>query len=259
MKRGLFIAASFAAIAVLEELRPLRKRVERKDVHVTRDIAIAALAGLATALINQRFVDPVATSVERRRQGLLRRGRFPRAIRVVAGVLLLDYSLWIWHYLNHRTDLLWRMHRAHHVDLDLDVWTAVRFHFAEMSLAGFVRLLQIRLIGPDPLALTIWQTLLLPSIFFHHSSIRLPWALERALSRVIVTPRMHTIHHSTVKSETNSNWSSLLTVWDRLHGTFILDERDVTIGVPAYQAVEDVTLPKVLAMPVKPTAGDWDN
>jgi sterol desaturase/sphingolipid hydroxylase (fatty acid hydroxylase superfamily) len=255
MTRATFIAASFVAIAVLEEVRPLRRRVEGRSRHVLRNIAMAAMSGLATALIQERIVRSRAPQ-----QGLLRRLRLPAVVKVAAGVLLLDYSLWIWHWLNHRWSPLWRFHRVHHVDLDLDSWTGLRFHFGEMSLAGIVRLLQLRLIGPDPLALTIWQTMLLPSIFFHHSKIALPWDVERALSWVIVTPRMHAIHHSVVRDETDSNWSSLLSVWDRLHGTFRFDvpEESITIGVPAYQRPEDVTLPRIILLPLSPTEEDWN-
>lgn len=231
--------------------------MEPKRRHVVRDVAIAALAGLATALLNDRLVNPTAASVAKKGQGLLRRIALPRPFRIVAGVLLLDYTLWIWHWLNHRTSVLWRFHRAHHVDLDLDSWTALRFHFGEMTLAGVVRMLQIRLIGPDPVAVTIWQSLLLPSIFFHHSKMALPMKVERALSRVIVTPRMHAIHHSIDPEETASNWSSLLSIWDFLHGSFRLYESDITIGVPAYQNPADITIGKVLAMPLRDTTGDW--
>src|SRR5688572_19331240 len=258
-KRGVFIAASFVAIAVLEEMLPLRRRVERKLTHVLRDVAMAAMSALVTAVMQERLVAPAAEAIVRRRQGLLPGLRLPRSLRVVAGVLLLDYSLWIWHWLNHRSMPLWRFHRVHHVDLDLDSWTALRFHFGEMTLAGVVRFLQIRLIGPDPAALAFWQTLLLPSIFFHHSKIELPENAERALSWVIVTPRMHAIHHSMMRDETNSNWSSLLSVWDRLHGTFRLDvsQQSIIIGVPAYALPEDVTLPRLVVMPMRTTANDF--
>ena len=259
-KRGVFIAASFVAITILEELRPLRRRVERKSNHVLRDVAMAAMSAFVTAVMQQRLVGPAAETIVRRRQGLLSHLRLPRAFRVATGVLLLDYSLWIWHWLNHRSMLLWRFHRVHHVDLDLDSWTALRFHFGEMTLAGVVRFLQIRLIGPDPAALALWQTLLLPSIFFHHSKIELPEKVERALSWVIVTPRMHAIHHSMVREETNSNWSSLLSIWDRLHGTFRLDvpQQSITIGVPAYGRPEDVTLPRLVVMPLRTTEDDFE-
>lgn len=260
-KRGAFIALGFVAIAVLEELRPLRRRVEKKPRHVLRDLTMAAMSAVATAFMQERIVAPRAEKVLAQRQGLLRQITLPRPLRIAAGVLLLDYTLWIWHRLNHRAPVLWRFHRVHHVDLDLDSWTGLRFHFGEMTLAGVVRLMQIRLIGPDAASLTIWQTLLLLSIFFHHSKIALPWAVERALSQVMVTPRMHAIHHSEVREEMDSNWSSLLSVWDRLHGTFRLDVPQdlITIGVPAYLDPSDVTLPKIVMMPLRPTAGDFSS
>ena len=88
----------------------------------------------------------------------------------------------------------------------------------------------------DALALAIWQTVLLAAILFHHSNTRLPVRLERALVRVLVTPRMHGIHHSDVRRETDSNWSSILSVWDYLHRTARLDvpRGETRIGVPAY-------------------------
>ena len=257
--RLLAIAGSFAAVAVLEELRPLRRRVEKKSRHVARDVAIAALSGIATAIVQEKFVAPLATRVSRRRLGLLNLVRLPRPLRIVAGILLLDYALWLWHVANHRFSPLWRFHRVHHVDLDLDSWTALRFHFGEMTMAGFVRMLKIRIIGPDPEAVTLWQTLLLPSIFFHHSKLNLPIGIERPLARFIVTPRMHAIHHSSVRDESDSNWSSLFSLWDFLHGTFRLDvpQTSITIGVPRYQNPSDVTIGRVLALPMSSTRDDW--
>jgi sterol desaturase/sphingolipid hydroxylase (fatty acid hydroxylase superfamily) len=154
---------------------------------------------------------------------------------------------------------LWRFHRVHHVDLDLDAATGGRFHFGEMSLSVFFRWIQLRLIGPDPLAVSLWQTMLLASIFFHHSNTRLPEDFEVALARVIATPRLHGIHHSIVKSETNSNLASLFTIWDILHGTLRLDvpQEKITIGVPAYQQPDEVTPERVLTLPLRSTKRDW--
>jgi sterol desaturase/sphingolipid hydroxylase (fatty acid hydroxylase superfamily) len=257
--RVLSIGASFVAVAILEEWRPLRKRVERKSRHVGRDLALAALSALASAIVQQKVVTGAARTVQRRRLGLLNRLPLPRPLRIALGVAALDYTLWLWHYANHRLPLLWRFHRVHHVDLDLDSWTGLRFHFGEMAMAGFFRMLQIRLLGPDPAAVTLWQTLLLPSIFFHHSKLDLPWKVEAALSRLIVTPRMHAIHHSAVREETDSNWSSLFSLWDFLHGTYRLDvpQAVITIGVPAYLDPGEVTLGRVLALPLRAVDSDW--
>src|SRR6185436_10383350 len=109
------------------------------------------------------------------------------------------------------------------------------FHFGELALSVPVRAAQMIVIGVDPSALWLWQTIVFASILFHHSNLRLPRSLESVLVRLIVTPRMHGIHHSDRVEETNSNWSSLLSVWDVLHRTLRLDvpQERITIGVPA--------------------------
>ncbi len=113
------------------------------------------------------------------------------------------------------------------------------------------RAARVTVIGVSPRGLSIWQTALLVAIMFHHSNIRLPINLERGLSRIIVTPRMHGIHHSIVPEETDSNWSSGLSIWDWLHGTIRLNvpQDTIDIGVAAYRSPDDVKLPAVLAMP----------
>jgi sterol desaturase/sphingolipid hydroxylase (fatty acid hydroxylase superfamily) len=119
---------------------------------------------------------------------------------------------------------------------------------------------QVVLIGVSPIALSVWQTLLLLSVMFHHSNVRLPIEVEQRLVKWVVTPRMHGIHHSVVKEETNSNWSSGLTLWDRLHGTLCLSipQERITIGVPAYRTPDDVTLPQILAMPLAEQRPSWE-
>jgi len=147
---------------------------------------------------------------------------------------------------------------VHHVDLDLDASTALRFHFGELAVSIPWRAAQIVAIGVTADALTLWQNALLVSILFHHSNVELPVGVERVIARVFVTPRMHGIHHSIVPDETSSNWSSGLTLWDRLHGTLRLNvpQRDVIVGVPAYLDPEDVTLKKSIELPFG-TQREW--
>jgi sterol desaturase/sphingolipid hydroxylase (fatty acid hydroxylase superfamily) len=151
----------------------------------------------------------------------------------------------------HRVPVLWRCHAVHHIDLELDASTALRFHFTEFLASVPYRAAQVVLIGVRPPALKTWQILTGLSVVFHHSNIRLPFALERRLSRFVVTPRMHGIHHSIVPEETNSNFSSGLTVWDVLHRTLRLNVRqdEITIGLPAYRQPEEVTLPTLMHLP----------
>jgi sterol desaturase/sphingolipid hydroxylase (fatty acid hydroxylase superfamily) len=252
-------AAAFAAIAYAEARRPLRERRESKARRMGRNFVTAGLTAAVTSALQIPLLQPMVERVARDRLGLLNQIGGPRLLRRVLGVLLLDYTLWWWHFANHRAASLWRFHLVHHVDRDLDASTAIRFHFGEMSLSVFYRMAQVRLLGVDQAALTIWQTLLLVSIVFHHSNLRLPRDLERQLVLCIVTPRMHGIHHSDYRDETDSNWSSLLSWWDWLHGTMRLDveQRAIEIGVPAYRQPDAVTLGKITTLPFRPQREDW--
>jgi sterol desaturase/sphingolipid hydroxylase (fatty acid hydroxylase superfamily) len=244
---------------LLELRRPLRKSVEPKIEHDTRNLAVAAIGAAALQLAERPLVSRLATIVEERRWGLLKIVNLPVWAEVTIAVVLMDYTLYIWHVLTHRMPFLWRFHLVHHVDLDLDASTALRFHFGELLLSVPWRAAQVLVLGVSPLSLSTWQTFLLISIMFHHSNVRLPIDLENALNRMIVTPRMHGIHHSIVREETDSNWSSGLTIWDRLHGTLRPDlpQDEITIGVPAYRSPEELEFRALLKMPFTEERPAW--
>lgn len=248
---GALVLGAFGALVWLERRRPMREERESKLVRSTRNLAVAAAGAAALRLTEAPLAERLTALVERRRWGLLKLLRLPLWLEVAAAVVLLDYTLYLWHMLTHRVPWLWRFHVVHHIDLDLDTTTALRFHFAELVVSVPWRAAQILCIGVSPLAFSVWQTLLMLSILFHHSNVRLPAGLERGLNLFVVTPRMHGIHHSTVEEETNSNWSSGLTLWDRLHGTLRLDvpQDAIDIGVPAYQEPREVGLTAMLALP----------
>lgn len=254
------IVGAFGALVLFERRRSLRRTTEPKLKRNARNLVVAALGAIALQAAERPVVQPLTLLVERRRWGLLKRVRLPAWLEVVLAVVLLDYTLYIWHYLTHRVKWLWRFHVVHHVDLDLDASTALRFHFAELALSVPWRVGQIVGIGVSPLSFSVWQTLLFLSIMFHHSNVRLPIDVERALNRFIVTPRMHGIHHSIVREETDSNWSSGLTLWDWLHGTLCLNvpQHEISIGVPAYRESEDVKLENILEMPFTSQRPTWE-
>ena len=256
----LVIAAMFVAMTVIETLVPLRGRVEPRLRRLVRNLTTGGISLAVMALLQAPILVPVAEAVQRHRIGLLHWIALPRVASIVVAVLLLDYTLWIWHWANHRVPFLWRFHLPHHVDRDMDASTALRFHFGELALSVPVRAAQIAIIGAAPLAVAIWQVILFGAILFHHSNTRLPRRFEAVLARVIVTPRMHGIHHSARPDETNSNWSSILTVWDFLHRTFRFDVPDerIVIGIPAYRDPSDVTIGKVLTLPFHKQREDWD-
>ena len=255
------LVGAFGALVVFERRRSLRRATESKIRRNARNLGVAALGALALQLAERPVVEPLTHLVERRKLGLLKRACLPTWLEVALAVALLDYTLYVWHYITHKVPFLWRFHVAHHVDLDMDASTALRFHFAELALSVPWRAGQVLMIGVSPLAFSVWQNLLFLSIMFHHSNVRLPLEVERALSRFVVTPRMHGIHHSTVREETDSNWSSGLTVWDYLHGTLRLNvsQDEIKIGVPAYREPEEVALMKVLALPFIEQRPTWES
>ncbi|WP_119462226.1 sterol desaturase family protein [Rhodospirillaceae bacterium SYSU D60014] len=254
------VVGAFGALVWLEQRRPLRRPwIEPKLRRDARNLAVAAASAATLRVLERPVVEPLAEAVLRHRRGLLQQVRLPVWAEVPLAVALMDYTLYLWHILTHQVPFLWRFHMIHHLDLDLSASTALRFHFAEMALSVPWRAAQVLLIGASPRALSVWQTATFVSILFHHSNLRLPIAVERRLVRLIVTPRMHGIHHSIVQEETDSNWSSGLTLWDRLHGTLRLNvpQTAITIGVPSYRDPEEITLPKILAIPFGPERPAW--
>ena len=251
--RALFSLGIFAAVVSLERRRPLRPSRESKALRNTRNLAVASLSAVVIQLVETPIVRPLSQTVGRRRWGLLKCLRLPRALETALAALLMDYTLYLWHIAAHRVPFLWRFHAVHHVDRDLDASTALRFHFGELALSVPVRAAQILVIGVDSVSLTAWQTALSLSILFHHANLRLPQEIERLVAFFFVTPAMHGIHHSQDARESNCNWSSGLSLWDRAHGTFRLDlpAEKVTVGVAGFDAPEQVTLPKLVTLPLR--------
>ena len=250
---------AFLVLLVFETRRPLRRQRESKPRRVARNLTAGGIALGLVALLQTPFLVPAARWAGERRFGLLNLTDLAPPVRIALAVVLLDYTLWVWHRINHVVPFFWRFHLVHHVDRDMDASTAFRFHFGEQALSVGYRLAQIVILGVDPVSLWIWQCLVAVSTVFHHSNARLPLALERVLVKVIVTPRMHGIHHSNYRNEANGNWSSLFSAWDYLHGTVLLGvtQEAIEIGVPAYGREEDVTLGKILLMPFMKQKDDW--
>jgi sterol desaturase/sphingolipid hydroxylase (fatty acid hydroxylase superfamily) len=236
-----------------ERFAPLRRSVESKLRRVVRNLTMGGVSVALTPLLQAPLLQPVASWIVRDHIGLLQMTSWPRWVETLIGIVLLDYTLWWWHWANHRVPFFWRFHLVHHADRDLDTSTALRFHFGELLLSIPIRAVQMIIIGVDSRTLWLWQTILFASILFHHANVRLPLAVERVLVRLIVTPRMHGIHHSDRIEETNTNYSSLVSVWDLLHRTLRLDvpQERIVIGVPAYDSESDVTIGKMLLLPFR--------
>jgi sterol desaturase/sphingolipid hydroxylase (fatty acid hydroxylase superfamily) len=156
---------------------------------------------------------------------------------LIVDLVLLDLWIYWWHRANHRIPVLWRFHEVHHLDEFLDATTAVRFHFGEVLLSALVRALIIFILAAPIANVVVFETLLVVATIFHHSNLSLPPRLERALSRVIVTPSIHWVHHHALRADTDSNYATILSLWDLLFASRSATRRsaEMPIGVEAHR------------------------
>ena len=245
------LVCAFLALLWLQLCFPLRRqhfsvlhRLVRNFVLSIPGFAIVRLAMLPIPIT-------VAVWGHDKHIGLLNWIALPGWAAAIGTFLLMDYAYWWWHWANHMIPLFWRFHNVHHTDLDLDVSTAARFHFGEMFFSiGFLSL-AVMVFGIAPIMLVAFFITLELATLFHHSNWRLQIKLERLLNLIIITPRMHGIHHSIVQRETNSNWGTIFCWWDRLHRTLRRDvpQDAITIGVAAYREEHELTLGKLFSLP----------
>ncbi|MDJ0366465.1 sterol desaturase family protein [Hymenobacter sp. H14-R3] len=247
---GPVLAVAALGLLLLETRRPLRRRTLPRPRRWLRNSLIAAPSLPAMRLTLLPAMVGLAQAWAPR-QPLL--ARLPEPLRLAAEVLLLDYLGYTWHRLLH-APLLWRLHRVHHSDLDMDLTTAWRFHFGEMLASIPWRAGVPAVLGVRPATVLGFEAVFEACTAFHHSNWQLPFAVEHQLVRVLVTPRAHGIHHSQVQRETDSNFGVVLTLWDRLHRTLRLNvpQQALTIGVPAYPTAADLPARRLLALPLEP-------
>jgi sterol desaturase/sphingolipid hydroxylase (fatty acid hydroxylase superfamily) len=244
---------SFAAIlafAGLERALPLRPLQEPPGRHDGRNLAFALVSFVVLFGLERPLIQPLAAWTAERGVGLTPRLPGPEWLRWAVAIVLLDYTIWVWHRLTHRVPWLWRFHRIHHADLDLTATTALRFHAGELVLSIPWRAAQVLLIGVAPGPLAVWRVLFFVSVLFHHANWRLPERVEAVLGRLVMTPRLHGIHHSVRDEEVNSNYSSGLILWDRLHRTLRRrPEGALVIGLPEVRDPAEARLARMLAAP----------
>ncbi|HVL55416.1 MAG TPA: sterol desaturase family protein [Burkholderiaceae bacterium] len=256
---GAAMATAAVGLFFAEKRRPLRRPTQAEPARTLRNLVMGAGSLAVVGLMQRPLVGPLAERVERKRLGIAQQLPLPAWARDAVAFALLDYTIYVWHVLTHKVPALWRFHLVHHIDMDLDTTTALRFHAVDMALSIPWRAGQVLVCGASPRAMLAWQTFFFVSVLFHHSNLKLPIALERRLVRVLTTPRMHGIHHSAVADETGSNWSSGLSLWDYLHRTARLDvpQDRITIGVPAYRDPSDLRLGPSLALPFVRQRDAW--
>lgn len=248
-----FISAGvfFILLLLFERLFPLRKTKRPFLNRLIVNVIITVLSFIAGAFIVKPVVETAMVLIAGRRFGLLQLWSMPDHIKVILGFLLMDLTYYYWHRANHTVPFLWRFHNVHHIDPDMDVSTSFRFHFGEVILSAVFRGLQVSLLGISIYTYALYEIIFQFATMFHHSNIRLPLALERVLNLIIVTPRMHGIHHSSYKPETNSNYSVVFRWWDYLNRSLVLNVRqaDLVIGIDGYQDPGDNNIMNLITLP----------
>lgn len=228
IRLGVF-AGLFAVLALVEALAPRRSRVQPRRTRWVTNWAIVILDMLtlrALALAMPLLAVGAAWDAQVQGWGLLNKASLPLGLDIVATVLIFDFAIWAQHLITHKVPILWRIHRVHHADRDIDVSTAIRFHPVEIALSMLLKIGLVYLIGPPAVGIVLFEIILNATAMFNHANIKLPLALDAVLRRVLVTPDMHRVHHSVHREEHDSNFGFALSVWDRLLGTYVAQPRD---------------------------------
>jgi sterol desaturase/sphingolipid hydroxylase (fatty acid hydroxylase superfamily) len=251
------------ALLIWESWKPFfpffERAVRTRSGHLARNLAVGLLnAALIAAGLSVLWGVAAAWSAKTG-FGILHRAGMPLWLHACAAVLVLDVWTYWWHRANHRIPLLWRFHRMHHSDPWMDVTSARRFHPGEIVLSSLLRVPLIALLGVHLWELVLYELLMGMVVDFQHANIALPEPVDRLLRTVIVTPAMHKVHHSRIQAETDSNYTSLLSLWDRVFSSFRLrpELSAVRIGLVGWSDPPHQTLPGMLTTPLqsRPTSG----
>ena len=232
-------AGIFVAMAVWEVLAPRRDQKLARGTRWPSNIGIVVLDTVLVRLVFPTTAVGLALVAEGRGWGLFRALDLPAWASVPLAVVALDFAIYLQHVLFHAVPALWRLHRMHHADLEIDVTTGARFHPIEILLSMGIKLGIVAVLGTPAVAVLAFEMLLNATSMFNHSNVRMPIWLDRVLRWIVVTPDMHRVHHSIVARETNSNFGFNLPWWDRLFGTYrdqpAAGHETMTIGIEQFR------------------------
>ena len=255
----LIVFGIFALLFAVEKLFPLRASRAGLLTRLVVNGAVSLLAFLVAATVVRPSALRAMNWTSEQPFGLLHLLQLSTWTQFIIGFLLLDLSFYYWHVLNHKVPLLWRFHNVHHMDPDLDVSTGFRFHFGEVLFSTIFRVAQAGLIGMSLATFATYEFVFQANTLFHHSNLRLPIRVERWLNKILVTPRMHGIHHSQVRREANSNFGVVFPWWDKLHRSIGLNipQSKIEIGIAGYSSPDDNKLWRTITMPFVKQRDYW--
>jgi sterol desaturase/sphingolipid hydroxylase (fatty acid hydroxylase superfamily) len=245
----------FCIMIIWEYVQPRRvQRVARKQRWPV-NLGLAAFNVGVMRLTFGSLAYLSAVSAADHGYGLLNQWPVGEWLSIIVTVLLLDFAIYCQHIVSHKWPLLWRLHQVHHTDLEFDATTAVRFHPLEIMISMVYKVLCIVLIGANPWAVIAFEIILNGAATFNHSNINIPPAIDKKLRWLLITPDMHRIHHSTVPTETDSNYGFSISCWDRLCRTYVdqplQPQTTMAIGLKPFRQQQELGFVRLLLLPFK--------
>lgn len=259
--RIVFFLGVLIVMAIWEAASPRRRREIPRVIRWTNNIGVVLLDSFLVRLTFPIVAVGLALLAHERGWGLFNIFQAPAWLAITVSVVALDLAIYLQHVMFHAVPALWRLHRMHHADLEIDVTTGLRFHPVEILLSMGIKLAVVAVLGPPAVAVLIFEVLLNATAMFNHSNVKLPEGVDRVLRLLVVTPDMHRVHHSIHPAETNSNFGFNLPWWDRLLGTYTPQPRDghegMTIGIEQFRTVRDLWLDRMLVQPLRGPASGY--
>nr|WP_250155713.1 sterol desaturase family protein [Vibrio alginolyticus] len=254
LRLGFFLGVLFLC-AIWENKLPRKTLTASRRFRWVNNLSLVAFNSLVIALIMPITAFQAAVIAQEQQWGLLNILSLPAWLNIFLTVILLDFVIYAQHVVFHHVKPLWKIHRMHHADLDIDVTTGARFHPFEIIISMGVKIAAVFILGVSPIGIVVFEIVLNASAMFNHSNAKLALSIDQKLRNVIVTPDMHRVHHSVIVKETHSNFGFFLSVWDRFFGTYRaqpkLGHDDVVIGVPEIRDEEEQRLDKLLTQPFR--------
>lgn len=242
-------------IMLCERLWPRRQPTQSLVNRWSINLGLVTLNSILQRLLLVNIVYQSAVMAEQAQWGLLHQWAGLEWVDILLTLLCLDLVIYWQHRIFHRIPSLWQLHQVHHTDLDFDATTAVRFHPVEIGLSLLVKVVGVWLLGAHPLTVIGFEIILNASAIFNHGNFRIPQSVDRRLRWFLVTPDMHRIHHSVIRSETDSNFGFSISGWDRLFGSYCpvpeKGQLGMTIGLPQFRDSESLSLIDLLMLPVR--------
>ncbi len=220
------------------------------------NLSTAGINSLALNILFSAMIAEAGSGALDKKYGLLNRLDLPFLLKLISVILIMDLMLYVWHLLNHVVPFLWRFHRVHHSDLNMDVSTATRFHAGELMISALIKIGLMNALGIDLIQNALFESAIVLAAQIQHSSIKVPAAFERAYILLFVPPSMHRVHHSVIIRERNSNYGTIFSIWDRLFRTLKMnvDQEKLKIGMGTYRDPAELGIINLLLMPFTKSA-----